>query len=96
MAYMAASSKEDIYMGWGAEAVGLDVQIAIIPWQSPENEPADGDYHDATWDGSEARLLIGAGTDVVLTPGQYVVWGRLTAGTRRPVRRSGLLTIGTP
>ncbi|MET8334372.1 hypothetical protein [Streptosporangium canum] len=96
MAYMAASSTEDIYISWGSEATGLPVQIAIIPLTSPENEPTDADYHDATRDGTDARLLIGAGTDVVLTPGQYVVWGRLTAGTRRPVRRSGLLTIGTP
>lgn len=96
MAYMAASSKEDIYVAWGVEAVGLPVQIAIIPLASPEAEPEDGDYRDADWDGTYAKLLIGAGTTVALAPGQYVVWGRLTAGTRRPVRRSGLLTIGTP
>ncbi|MER7131246.1 hypothetical protein [Streptosporangium saharense] len=98
MTYMPASSKEDLYVSWGADAIGLPVQIAIIPWAADEPEPADADYHDATWDGTTgyARLLIGAETPVELAEGTYVVWTRLTAGTRRPVRRSGLLTVGTP
>lgn len=96
MAFMPSTSSEDLYMSWGTDAVGLPVQIAIIPSTQPPTEPEDGDYHDATWDGTTgyAKLLIGAGTDVPLTPGEYVVWGRLTTGSRRPVRRSGLLTVG--
>jgi hypothetical protein len=96
MAYMPASSKEDVYVQWGTQAVGLPVEIAIIPHASPETEPVDADYKPATWDGATgwATLLIGAGSDLVLAPGDYQVWSRVTAGTRRPVRRHGQLTVG--
>lgn len=98
MAYMPATSNEDLFVHWGADAVGLPVQIAIIPQQTPEVEPADGDYKPATWDGQtgSCMLQLGAGTDIPLEPGEYVVWSRLTVGSRRPVRRSGTLTVGVP
>jgi hypothetical protein len=44
--------------------------------------------------GDEATVLVGAGTAVELTPGVYVIWSRVTIGSRRPVRRSGILTVG--
>lgn len=94
MAYMPATSKEDVYVRWGADAVGQPAQIAIV--LPSAGEPGDADYHDATWVGDEVSLLVGAGTDVVLAPGVYVIWSRVTIGTRQPVRRSGLLTVGTP
>lgn len=96
MPYMAASSKEDLFVKWGTEAVGLPVEVAIIPKETPEREPVDTEYNAASWDGATgwALLLIGAGSAVVLTPDEYVVWGRVTAGTRRPVRRHGYLTVG--
>lgn len=96
MAHMPASSREDVRVFWGTAAVGLTVQIAIIPWVSPENEPADADYIAAAWDGVTgfATLEIGFGSANVFTPGEYVVWTRITAGAKKPVRRSGLLTIG--
>lgn len=94
MAYMPASSTEDVFVRWGADAVGQPVQIAIVPITA--GEPADADYNAATWSGDEATILIGAGTAVVLAPGEYVVWSRVTVSGRRPVRRSGLLTVGTP
>lgn len=94
MAYMPASSKEDVFVKWGTDAVGQPVEIAIVP--VTDGEPGDGDYVAATWAGNEATLLVGAGTSLVLTPGEYVVWSRVTVGGRRPVRRSGLLTVGTP
>lgn len=94
MAYMPASSTEDVFVRWGADAIGQPVEIAIVPVVN--GEPADSDYVAATWVADEATLTIGAGTTVVLTPGEYVVWSRVTVGGRRPVRRSGLLTVGTP
>lgn len=96
MAYMAASSNEDLFTKWGVEAVGLPVEIAIIPRTTPEVEPVDGDYNTASWDGVTgwAMLQIGKGTPLELTPDEYVVWGRITAGTRKPVRRHGYLTVG--
>lgn len=96
MAYMAASSREDLYVKWGVEAVGLPVQIAVIPRTTPEEEPDDGEYVTASWDGATgwATLLIGAGSSMVLTPDEYVVWSRVTAGPQRPVRRHGPLTVG--
>ena len=94
MAYMPASSKEDVFVRWGADAVGQPVEVAFV--LVDEGEPSDADYVAATWTGDEATLAIGAGTAVVLAPGVYVVWSRVTVAGRRPVRRSGLLTVGTP
>lgn len=99
MAHMPATSNEDVEVFWGAAVAAADppVQIAIIPWASPENEPADADYIAAAWmveTPGYAGLHIGLGTDHVYEAGEYVIWTRVTAGNRRPVRRSGLLTIG--
>lgn len=99
MAHMPATSNEDVEVPWGSAIsdAGLQAQIAIIPWESPEQEPADTDYIDAVWMAESpgfAGLHIGPGTDHVYEAGEYVVWSRLIAGTRKPVRRVGLLTIG--
>lgn len=99
MAHMPATSNEDVSVFWGAAvaAAALPVQIAIIPCTSPETEPADADYTAAVWeDGATgyATLQVGDGTALELTPGEYIIWTRVTAGTRRPVRRSGLFTVG--
>ncbi|WP_436759338.1 hypothetical protein [Streptosporangium sp. V21-05] len=97
MAHIPTSSNEDIRVFWGVGLVGLPAGIAIISRTSPEAEPVDGDYIAAAWeDGATgwASIHIGPGTPHTYTPGEYVVWTRLTAGTRKPVRRSGLLTVG--
>lgn len=95
MAYMPASSKEELRVPYGsADATAFPVEIAIV--LQDDGEPADGEYHDAVWDGQEAVLLVGEGSGVDLAPGVYVVWTRITTSTQRPVRRSGLLTVGDP
>jgi len=96
VAHIPATSNEDVRVFWGAPLAGLPAGIAIIPWSSPEQEPDDGDYIAATWEGDTgwASIHIGPGTPHVFEAGEYVVWARLTAGDRKPVRRSGLLTIG--
>ena len=93
--YMPVSSKEMMRIGYAdADASAYPVQIAIV--LDAAGEPQDGDYHDAVWDGTDATLIIGEGSAVPLTEGEYAVWTRLTTATERPVRRSGTLTVGTP
>jgi hypothetical protein len=92
MPYMPASSKEDVFVRWAGDAVGQPAGIAVVPVAA--GEPVDADYKTASWVGDEATVLVGAGTAVELTPGVYVIWSRVTIGSRRPVRRSGILTVG--
>lgn len=40
-----------------------------------------------------ARILIGPGTDVVLTPGFYSVWIRINSFPEKPVRQVGAIEI---
>ncbi|MFI7468147.1 hypothetical protein [Nonomuraea sp. NPDC049646] len=90
---MPASSKEDVFVRWYGDAVGQPVQIAIVP--VADGEPSDSAYQAASWLGDEATVLVGAGTAFDLPPGEYVIWSRVTIGSRRPVRRSGILTVGS-
>jgi hypothetical protein len=94
VAYMPASSREELRVPHNQSATAYPVQIAIV--LDDAGEPVDADYHAASWDGREAVLLIGAGSDVELVAGEYAVWTRLDAGPQQPVRRSGTLTVGTP
>ncbi|MEV4287365.1 hypothetical protein AB0K40_17815 [Nonomuraea bangladeshensis] len=94
MPYMPASSREELRVSWGPGLDGFPVQIAVV--LETAGEPSDDDYHAASWAGEDAVLLIGAGSDVELAAGEYVVWTRLEAASQQPVRRSGLLTVGTP
>lgn len=94
MPYMPASSREPVRVPYEVDATAWPVEIAIVP--AAAGEPGDADYRPASWDGMEATLLIGAGTDLELDVGEYMVWTRFTTPTQRPVRRSGTLTIGPP
>lgn len=95
MPYMPVSSKEELRVPWAdPDATAHPAQIAIV--LEALGEPADEDYYDAPWDGTDATLIIGAGSSVELAVGEYVVWTRITTATERPVRRSGTLTVGTP
>jgi hypothetical protein len=57
------------------------------------SEPADGDYHAASWIGGEVALLVGPGA-VTYLPGDYMAFARLTAGLEQPVMKSGRVRIG--
>lgn len=92
MAYIPASSKEALRVPYQQDASAYPVEIAIV--RESEGEPEDSDYHAAQWDAGAATIVIGAGSDVPLTPGLYVVWTRVTTDDQRPVRRSGTLTVG--
>ncbi len=95
--YVPATSRQDVPVRWSAELVGNDAEIAIILRTVPEVEPADADYHVATWDGTSgtAFLKVGPGA-LVLPAGEYVVWGRVTDGANRLVHRESILTVGPP
>lgn len=94
MPYMPASSKEALFVDFDEDLTAFPVQLAVV--LDSAGEPADDDYHPAVWDGQAAKLLIGAGSELPLVPGEYAVWTRITAGDQQPVRRSGVLTVGTP
>lgn len=94
MPYMPVSSLERVRVPWPAGSSAYPVGIAIV--LDGAGEPADGDYHPATWDGDVAVLRIGTGSDVPLAEGEYAIWTRITTADERPVRRSGVLTVGTP
>lgn len=94
MPYMPETSKEELRVAHTATAAVYPVELAIV--LEALGEPDDADYQAAAWDGVDAVLLIGADSALVLDPGEYVVWTRITTSTQRPVRRSGTLTVGTP
>jgi hypothetical protein len=58
-------------------------------------EPADVDYHPADWIGGELALLVGGGPGgVAYLPGDYMAFGRVTAGAEIAVMKSGRVRIG--
>jgi hypothetical protein len=73
------------------------VEVALIADNGAE--PADGDYHAGSWIDGEAALLVGpAGggfpAGVIYPAGDYMAFGRVTAGVERPVVKSGRWKIG--
>lgn len=96
MAYIPASSREEVRVPYGVDATAWPVEVAIV--LDSAGEPADSDYRSATWDAGtlEAVLLVGPGTAMYLPSGAYVVWTRVTTATQQPVRRASTLTVGTP
>jgi hypothetical protein len=96
--FLAATSTEDIALPSDGDGVGLPVEVAFVP-VAENREPANGEYHSAAWavdDGEDVIvILVGPDGGVSLEQGEYVVWTRVTAvSPRRPVRRSGPLTVG--
>ena len=94
MPYMPATSREPLYVPFSEDLSTAGVQLAVV--LESQGEPDDADYHATTWESGEAVLPIGKDSSVELAPGEYVVWARWTAGSYQPVRRSGVLTVGTP
>lgn len=70
---------------------GLTVELAIVAEDT--EEPGSGDWKTAAWDDGSARLLVGPGTQVVLTNGRYDVWVRVTSSPELVVRKAGTLEI---
>ncbi|MGW5638736.1 hypothetical protein [Streptomyces sp. NPDC003832] len=75
----------------GVDTGASPVQIAVVAHRA---NPDEDEWHAAAWVGSEARILIGPGTDIVLTAGDYRVWINVDPpGGENVVRRAGILTI---
>lgn len=92
--YLPVTSTEDILIPATGDATGLPVKVAFV-LNSEEREPTEVEYHDAAWEGTDIVLLVGPDSTVVLAEGEYDVWVQVTGvSPRKPVRRSGLLTVG--
>jgi len=76
----------------GTDVTALAAEIALVA--DPGIEPADVDYHAATWISGEACLLIGPAAPVDYPDGEYMAYVRLTAGAERPVLRAGRVRVG--
>lgn len=78
----------------GVDLAGTTPRIAILPAGVRANPAAD-DWHDATWSGTTALLLVGPDDGVItLTPGDWWVWVAVDPpGAENIVRRAGLLAI---
>lgn len=96
--YMPASSRialtVPVYGPAGTDLAQLDAQLAVIP--EGAGEPADADWGTATWDtaGTSIARVIGHGSALVLDPGEYMVWARITASAEEPVMPCGRLRVG--
>jgi hypothetical protein len=59
--------------------------------------PASGDWHSASWEtaGTQyyARCLVGPASGVILAPGTYAVWVKITDSPEVPVRSPAQLAI---
>lgn len=90
-----ATSTEYIHIPVTAPA-GVDlsaspVRIAVVAHRA---DPADSEWHAAAWDTSTARILIGPGSDTILTAGDYRVWINIDPpGSENIVRKAGVLSI---
>lgn len=96
MAVIPASSTEYLHIPVtaspaGTSLAGVPVKIAAVAHRS---NPADGEWHIASWDGPVARILIGPDTSLELAAGDYRVWIHIDPpGAEAVVRRSGILTV---
>lgn len=80
--------------GAASDPTGDVAQMAFVP---PGAIPASGDWHTASWEtvgaAHYAQCLVGPSGDVVLRPGTYTVWVKITDSPEIPVRSPSQLTI---
>ncbi|MFJ9633804.1 hypothetical protein ACIRU8_39530 [Streptomyces sp. NPDC101175] len=75
----------------GVDSADTPVRVALVAHRA---NPADSEWHDAEWAGSDARILIGPDASVELAAGDYRVWINLDPpGSEDVVRKAGILTI---
>ena len=75
----------------GVDTGSTPVRIAVVAHRA---NPDDDEWHTAAWGGSDARVLVGPGTDIVLAPGDYRVWINIDPpGSEDIVRQSGVLSV---
>lgn len=87
-----SSSREYLHVTvTGDYTTAMPVEIAIVPYGI---EPSDADWAPASWQGGQARILIGPGSAVgELDEGLYGVWVRVTTPEEAPVLHSGTIKI---
>jgi hypothetical protein len=96
--YMPASSRialtVPVYGPPGTDLAQLAAGLAVIA--DDGTEPVDADWGTAAWDtaGTSIARVIGAGSALVLDPGEYMVWARITASAEEPVMPCGRLRVG--
>lgn len=70
------------------------VEFAFLP---TDVDPVDADWRTGSWFTSAtrvvARILIGPGSAIVLTPGTYRVWVRITSSPERVVQKVGRIVL---
>jgi len=75
----------------GVDLTVAPVRIAVVAHRA---DPADNEWHTAAWDTGTARILIGPGSGLELTAGDYRVWINIDpAGSEDIVRKAGILSI---
>jgi hypothetical protein len=75
----------------GVDAGATSVRVAVV---AHRDNPGDTEWHDAELSGSDARILIGPGSGITLTAGDYKVWINLDPpGSENVVRKAGILTV---
>ncbi|MEV7975427.1 hypothetical protein [Streptomyces sp. NPDC086519] len=75
----------------GVDPASTPVRIAVVAHRA---DPADSEWHDAEWSGTDARILVGPDSGLVLVPGDYRVWINLDPpGVENIVRKSGVLSV---
>jgi hypothetical protein len=105
MAVVAWLTNEDVWVPVRSQhpASGVVANLSTYPVEVSitRDDPADADFHDATWDGTGpgedgktyywARLEIGPGSGTVNLENDttYKVYARVTTPTNRPVVYSG-------
>ncbi|WP_423833348.1 hypothetical protein [Streptomyces manipurensis] len=78
----------------GVDLTGSPPQFQFLPDPQRSN-PTLGAWLDGEWDGpGTARILVGPGTDALLTRGDWHVWLRVDPpNDEHVVRRAGTLTV---
>jgi len=75
----------------GVDTGSTPVRVAVVAHRA---DPADSEWNDADWADGEARILIGPGSGLVLTAGDYRVWINLDPpGVENVVRKAGILSV---
>lgn len=80
--------------GADIDPTGDAVAFAVV---AARTEPVSGDWKVGEWeidgDTTYARVLVGPGGTITLTPERYDVWLRITDDPEIPVRKIGSLRV---
>ncbi len=78
-----------------ADLTAFPVEAAIVPEGTGEPAPGSSAWKPGTWLGGEAALLVDLSTGTPdYAQGDYVLFGRVTAGAERPVMQAGRVSVG--